>query len=146
MVLRFENPFASKTGETDVTINTEQETLYLHSRILSIYSPKFKEIFFNQHGDDVPLTFHGDSAQDVILFFKMFYPEHKLKIIHGKNLILAAPQQECGSRINSVIRYLWSHPATRKFYTIRYLCCHPPENTPQSFPLPMFITSYDMVV
>ena len=76
-----ENPFVS-TDNTDVIIKVEGETLHLHSGILSVYSPVFKEVF-KRNNDKFEVDMKNERAIDVIEFFRFFYPEHN-SMFHGK--------------------------------------------------------------
>ena len=75
-----ENPFVS-TDNTDVVIKVDEETLHLHSGILSVYSPVFKELF-NCSNHKFEVDIKNERAVDVIEFFRFFYPEHN-SMFHG---------------------------------------------------------------
>ena len=104
-----EHPF-NETDETDLTIivnttkpasTTEEEKnntdvilqLYAHKSILSFYSPKFRDMLQEIAGDKqhnesmITITMiDGQNGNDVIEFFKFFYPEysHLIEIDLGK--------------------------------------------------------------
>ena len=78
-----ENPFVS-TDNTDVVIKVQGETLHLHSGILSVYSPVFKELF-NCNNNKFEVDMKNERADDVIKFFRFFYPEHN-PMFHGMRL------------------------------------------------------------
>lgn len=84
------NPFKF-TNETDVVVQIEDTTLYLHSAILSIYSPVLKEMLEIQQqekksGCKIITGIKCNNLKDIITFFEFFYPEYKLSKAYGKKI------------------------------------------------------------
>ena len=80
------NPFIEQTDETDVVVRVGDVSLYLHSKILSIFSPVLREILQSKK----EITIEDRKADHVVLFFKFFYPEQKVWITNGKIFFVIA--------------------------------------------------------
>ena len=76
-----DNPFCI-TENTDFLVSVENQKLFLHSPILSVYSPVLKEIISKRNSNSEPLEeiIQNSTPLDVIEFFRFFYPNHKQKI------------------------------------------------------------------
>lgn len=76
-----DNPFFINEN-TDFLVSVENQTLFLHSPILSVYSPVLKEIISKRNSNSEPLKeiIQNSTPLDVIEFFRFFYPNHRQKI------------------------------------------------------------------
>lgn len=86
-------PMFPSTEDTDVVLKVENEVLHLHNGILSMYSPVFK-IMLNgafKEGLNKEVVLKQKKAQDVLEFFKFFYPDQRPELT-GKSISIF-----CGS-------------------------------------------------
>lgn len=74
------NPFQTREQDSDVVIKVDGKQLFVHSWILSNFSPVFQRMLnesFREHDDDVmkTITIVTHKVGHMIEFLKFFYPE-----------------------------------------------------------------------